>query len=93
MAVSIVGCASQPKARPTTMSILEIQPDCRIAEQQLEWLRGLVPTAQEHRDAEMQMIFANTTSFEANKKVREYTYDRIIRAKINDIYYVCAKRQ
>jgi hypothetical protein len=52
----------------------------------------MIPTAQEHQDAEMQMIFANTTTFEANRKIREYTYDRIIKTKINDIYYVCAKQ-
>jgi hypothetical protein len=92
MAASLIGCATQQKTRPDTMAILEIKPDCRIAEQQLEWLRGLVPTEEEHRNAEMQMIFANTTTFEANRKIREYTYDRIIKTKINDIYYVCARR-
>ena len=93
MAVSLVGCSTQQKVRPDTIAILEIQPDCRIVKQQLEFLRGMIPSDKEHQDAEMQMIFVNTTVFETNKKIREYTYERIIRAKINDIYYVCAKQQ
>jgi len=92
MAANLAGCA-QPKVRPDTIEILQIKPDCGIVEQQLAFLRGMIPTREEHKEAEMQMIFADRDTFEANKKVREYTYDRIIRTKINDIYYVCATRQ
>jgi len=92
MAVNLFGCA-EPKVRPDPVAILQIKPDCSIVEQQLAFLRGMIPTREEHKEAEMQMIFADRNTFEANKKVREYTYDRVIRSKINDIYYVCATRQ
>jgi len=92
--VNLVGCADT-KIRPETLDILHIQPDCRIAERQLEWLRGMIPTQQERMNANMQVgIFDKfSKEYQLNRDVVEYKYDYIIRMKIKDIYRSCAKRQ
>jgi hypothetical protein len=91
---SLVGCA-ETKIRPEPIEIVRLQPDCRIVEQQLDWLRSMKPTANERQNAAMQVGLFDKLSkeYSSNRNVADYNYDYVIRLKIRDIYSVCATRQ
>jgi hypothetical protein len=90
--VSLIGCAS-PAQRilPDAHSLGSFKPDCRIAKEQVEWLRSIRPTMYERRDAylEVKSWGGFSKDFRKNKDIADGRVDYLIDANINEIYYRC----
>lgn len=94
IAANLFGCAGyhQP-ARPTVEQLSRFEPDCQIAEQQLVWLKSLLPTVDEKNMSNSQVAFFGRFSkeYDLNRDTGNGRYDYIIKLNIKDLYKKCAK--
>jgi hypothetical protein len=94
IAVSMAGCAGYTQqVRPTTTELSRFEPDCRIAEKQLIWLKSLLPSQDEKNWANSQVVIFGRLSKEyvANREVGNGQYDYIIKENIRALYRECTK--
>lgn len=89
---SVLGCSTtEQRIMPSTHALASFKPDCKIAEQQLEWLRSIRPTDQERRNArtEVYMWGGFSKEFRNNKNIVDNKMDYLININIDEIYYKC----
>ena len=89
--VSLGGCANTQRIHPSTDKLVSLRPDCRIAQQQLDWLRSIRPTYSEKIDARSQMLTYGGFSkeYQRNRDIVEGKIDWLIDLNIKDIYKQC----
>jgi len=71
--------------------ILSLVPDCKIADQQLNWLYSLKPTRSEISDARNSIFFIGVFSkyFRENKDIANGTIKWAVNEKIREIMIQC----
>lgn len=92
--LSLAGCAGfQQPSRPSIQELSRFQPDCKIAEQQLTWLKSLTPTQDEINWANSQVqIFGKLSKeYVANRDIGNGRYGYIIKENIRDLYKECTR--
>lgn len=91
--VSLAGCSSQ-RIAPSNHDLASLTPDCRIAEQQVQWLESLRPTHRERNYARQEMFFWGGFSkdYQQNKDIANNKIDYLIDLNIKEIYYKCRFR-
>ena len=88
--VSLSGCASH-RMVPSIDQLSKFEPDCRIAQQQIDWLKSLKPTLKEKQDSRLQMaLFGGFSSdYRKNRDIVDNKVDWMINLNIRDVYRVC----
>lgn len=79
---------------PSDHDLAFLQPDCKIAEQQVQWLHSLRPTQKERSYAQQEMFFWGGFSkdYQQNKRIATNKIDYLIDVNIKEIYYKCQYR-
>lgn len=88
--VSLSGCASQ-RIYPSTDKLVRLEPNCAIAQEQLDWLRSIRPSKSERIDARFEvMTFGGfSADYKKNKDILDGKVDWLIDLNIRDIYKQC----
>ena len=91
--VSLAGCSTQ-RILPSNHDLVSLQPDCRIAEQQVQWLHSIRPTSKERIYAQQEMFFWGgfSRNYFQNKDITTNKIDYLIDLNIKEIYYKCQLR-
>jgi hypothetical protein len=90
--VSLSGCASQ-RIYPSTDKLVRLEPNCEIAQEQLDWLRSIRPTFKERIGARNEVLAWGGFSrdYQNNKNISDGKIDWLIDLNIRDIYRKCQK--
>ena len=90
--VSLSGCATQ-RIYPSTDKLARLEPNCQIAQEQLDWLRSIRPSYKEKIDARNEVLAFGGFSkdYQNNKNISDGKIDWLIDMNIMDIYKQCQK--
>ena len=91
--VSLSGCASQ-RIYPSTDKLVKLQPNCAIAQEQLDWLRSIRPSKAERIDARFEVLTYGgfSSDYRRNKDILDGKVDWLIDMNIKDIYKQCSNQ-